>query len=153
MNVTQLVLWLIAALIFAVVELATVQLTAVWLAVGAVAGMAASSLGAPLWVQFTVFAVVSAVLLVLTRPFVRRFLRMKEVHTNADRLIGRAAKVTENIDNSVPSGAVVYSGVTWTARSENGDRIAAGEEVEVRKIEGSKLIVSRIPAPNEAVKK
>lgn len=153
MNVTQLVLWLIAALVFAVVELATVQLTAVWLAVGAVAGMVASSLGAPLWVQFTVFAAVSAVLLVLTRPFVRRFLRMKEVRTNADRLIGRVAKVTEEIDNSVPSGAVVYSGVTWTARSESGDRVVAGEEVEIRRIEGSKLIVSRIPAKNEAVKK
>lgn len=143
MNVTQLVLWLVAALILAVVELATVQLTAVWLAIGAVAAMAASSLGAPVWVQIAAFAVVSVVLLILTRPFVRRFLHMKEVRTNADRLIGKAARVTEAIDNLAARGAVVHSGVTWTARTAGDEKIEVGEEVEIVKIEGSKLIVKR----------
>lgn len=143
MNVTQLTLWLAAALILAVIEMATVQLTAVWLAVGAVAAMAAASLRAPVWMQIAVFSAVSIVLLILTRPFVRRFLHMKEVRTNADRLIGKVAKVTEEIDNLASRGAVAYSGVTWTARSEDGEKIGVGVNVEIQKIEGSKLIVNR----------
>lgn len=143
MNTTILLFWLIAVIVFGVAEIFTIQLTAIWFSIGSVAGMVACSFGAPLPIQLLAFAIVSLILLALTRPFVRRFLTMREVRTNADRLIGKTALVTEDIRNLEAHGAVIYSGVTWTARSEDGSNITKGEKVTIQKIEGSKLIVSK----------
>lgn len=142
MEITWLIIWLAAVVVFAVVEIVTIQLVAIWFAVGAVCAMAACTLDAPLGVQFLVFGVVSLVLLLLTRPLVKRYIKVKAVRTNADRLIGKFAVVEQDICNLESRGAVKVSGVTWTARSEDGSDIKAGEKVEIREIKGSKLIVS-----------
>ena len=61
--------------------------------------------------------------------------------TNADRVLGQTAKVTEAIDNIAPSGAVYIDGKTWTARSADNRPIPAGALVTVTAMEGVKLIV------------
>lgn len=142
MDTTWLIIWLAAAVVFGIVELATIQLVSIWLAIGSVAAMIACTLGVPAWVQILVFGVVSAVFLILTRPFVKKVIKIKHVSTNADRMIGKTVVVTEKISKD-SNGAVVYSGVTWTAKSENGEEIQTGEEVEIKAIEGSKLIVAK----------
>lgn len=144
MNTTWLVIWLIAAILFAIFEIATIQLVAIWFAVGAVCSMVACSLGAPVWVQIFVFGVVSLILLLLTRPLVKKFLKVKHVKTNADRLIGKTAIVTQSICNLKAQGTVIFSGLTWTARSEDGTDIETGEKVEIKSIEGVKLIVASL---------
>lgn len=151
MNMTLLIVWLIAVVVFAVAEIVTFQLVAIWFAVGAVGSMVACSFGAPFWVQLLVFGVVSLILFFLTRPFVKRFIKVKHERTNADRLIGRTAIVTENISNLESRGTVTISGVTWAARSEDGSEIPEGEKAVIRQIEGSKLIVSKYPdsLPND----
>ena len=63
------------------------------------------------------------------------------VPTNADRVLGRTARVTETIDNDSASGAVYVDGKTWTARSADGSVLPAGSRVEIRRMEGVKLIV------------
>lgn len=142
LDTTWLIIWLAAAVVFGIVELATIQLVSIWLAIGSVAAMIACTLGVPAWVQILVFGVVSAVFLILTRPFVKKVIKIKHVSTNADRMIGKTVVVTEKISKD-SNGAVVYSGVTWTAKSENGEEIQTGEEVEIKAIEGSKLIVAK----------
>jgi membrane protein implicated in regulation of membrane protease activity len=144
MGTTWLIIWLVAVIVFAVVELATFQLVAIWFAVGGVCSMAACSLGAPDWVQLLVFGVTSLILLLATRPFVKKFLNLKYVRTNADRLVGRTAIVTQGICNLEARGTVIISGITWTARSADGEDIEAGEKVQIKSIEGVKLIVSNI---------
>jgi membrane protein implicated in regulation of membrane protease activity len=144
MNTTWLVIWLVAVVVFAVVEIATFQLVAIWFSMGAVGSMIAFSLGAPFWVQLLVFGVVSLILLVLTRPLVKRFIKVNHVRTNVDRLIGRTAVVTQSICNLESRGAATISGITWSARSDDGSDIKAGDKVIIKEIEGSKLIVSAI---------
>lgn len=144
MNISLLIFWFVAVIVFAVVELVTFQLVAIWFAIGGVCGMAACSLGAPFWVQLLVFGTISLILLAATRPFVKRFLKVKHVHTNADRLIGKTAVVTQSINNLESRGAVTISGITWTARSDDGSAIDEGEKVRILRIEGVKLIVSRL---------
>ena len=134
-------LWLIALVLFGVVEAATAGLVCIWFAVGALAALLAALLGAGVLMQVVVFAVVSAVALAVTRPLVRRITSGKAVATNADRVLGAAAKVTESIDNENSTGAVYVDGKTWTARSADGTVIPAGEQVEVTSIEGVKLFV------------
>jgi hypothetical protein len=62
------------------------------------------------------------------------------VREAADRVLGRTARVTETIDNDSASGAVYVDGKTWTARSADGS-VPAGSRVEIRRMEGVKLIV------------
>lgn len=123
-------------------EAATAQLVSIWFAGGGLAGLIAHFLHAPFWLQVIAAAVATLILLLETRPLVRRFLRGKETRTNADRVVGRTAVVTEPIDNVLAKGRVSVLGSDWTARSLDGGAIPAGAQVRVERIEGVKLIVS-----------
>ncbi len=123
-------------------EAATAQLVSIWFAGGGLAGLIAHFLHAPFWLQVIAAAVATLILLLATRPLVRRFLRGKETRTNADRVVGRTAVVTEPIDNVLAKGRVSVLGSDWTARSLDGGAIPAGAQVRVERIEGVKLIVS-----------
>ena len=134
-------IWLGAIVLFGVVEALTAGLVSIWFVAGAAAALAATLLGAGTGVQLVAFVVVSAAALVLTRPLVRKLTQKGVVHTNADRVLGRTAKVTEVIDNDDSTGAVYVDGKTWTARSADGSVLPAGSRVEIRRMEGVKLIV------------
>ena len=135
--------WLGAFVVFGVLEAATVNLTSIWFAVGALAALLAAALGAQLWLQVTVFILASALSLVLTRPLARRLLEKHRTPTNVDRILGQTCEVTEAIDNTAGTGAVYVDGKTWTARSQDGAALPAGALVQIRAVEGVKLIVTQ----------
>src|SRR5690625_7408372 len=62
-------IWLAIALLFAVVEMLTLDLIFAMLAGGAIFGMLNSLVGGNVWIQVVVFAVASFLLLVLLRPW------------------------------------------------------------------------------------
>ena len=136
-------IWIAAMVIFGVVEAITVGLTSIWFVVGSVAGLIAAICGGPIWLQLALFFVVSIVCLAATRPLVKKLFAGRAVPTNADRVLGREAKVTETIDNENSTGAVYVDGKTWTARSVDGIVIPVGEQVEVSSMEGVKLLVQK----------
>ena len=136
-------LWVIALVVFLVIEAITVGLTSIWFAAGALAAWICALLGAPVWLQVAVFIVVTAVALYFTRPLVKKYINGKVVPTNADANIGKECRVTETIDNIAGTGAVYVDGKTWTARSDNDEVIPEGELVTALRIEGVKLIVSK----------
>lgn len=142
----QKIVWLVLLLAFAAGEAATVGLTSIWFAAGALAALIAALLGGAMWLQIALFLAVSLLCLAAVRPLARRHLNNQVEHTNADRAIGQEAQVTEDIDNIRGKGAVIIRGVTWTARSEDGSAIPAGTMVKVLRIEGVKVFVERVPA-------
>ena len=142
----QKIIWLVLLLLFAGAEALTVGLTSVWFAAGALFALIAALLGGTLWVQIALFLVVSTLCLLAVRPLARRHLNNRVEATNADRVIGEQAQVTEDIDNIRGKGAVVIRGVAWTARSEDGSPLSAGTLVKVLRIEGVKVFVERLPA-------
>lgn len=137
----MIVIWIAAIVVFGIVEAVTVGLVSIWFVLGAVAGLLAAVLGAALWVQIVLFFVVSIAALAATRPLVQRMLRRDETPTNADRVLGQTARVTETIDNTVPTGAVYADGKTWTARSASGRVIPKDTMVKVQRMEGVRLFV------------
>ena len=140
-------LWLGAIVLFGVAEVVTEGMVSIWFVAGSLAALFSSMSGwalgglSPEATQVLVFAVVSALALVITRPLVRRFMTRPHIPTNADRVLGMVAKVTEAVDNEQASGAVYVDGKTWTARSADGSVIPTGTQVKVQKIEGVKLLV------------
>ena len=136
--------WVAALVVFLIVEAVTAGLVSIWFVFGSLVALICAALGAAVWLQIFWFVIVSVATLVLTRPLVKRYVDSRSVATNADRSIGRAAVVTERIDNLAATGAVKLDGVVWTARStDDAVAIETGERVTVRAIEGVILIVER----------
>ena len=135
------IIWLVLLIVFLIAEAATVVMVCLWFAAGALAALVASLLGAPLWLQIALFLVVSAAALAVTRPMLSRMITANAQPTNADRVLGGTAKVTETIDNENSAGAVYVDGKTWTARSVDGTVIPAGSRVTIESMEGVKLLV------------
>ena len=138
--------WLVAFVILIGIEAATMALTTIWFAGGAVFAFFAAVLGFSIQTQLVVFLIVSFILLLFTRPFAMRFVNRETVKTNVDGLIGRRAKVITKIDNNEPSGATVVDGQEWTARSmDDAVTIPVGTHVVIKEVRGVKLIVEMIP--------
>ena len=109
-GIDSLYIWLAVIIISVAVEAFTLTLCGIWFAAGGVAALIAASLSVGLMGQWIVFIVFSALLLVLVRPLCRRFLGSRQQATNADRIIGQTAVVTEPIDNVLETGAVKING-------------------------------------------
>ena len=141
---STVIFWVVAIILFLVVEAATAGLTCIWFALGGAAALLTAWLRGPIWLQIVWFLVVSVSALLLTRPLAKKFINGRKTPTNADRAIGRIGIVTETIDNIAASGAVKLDGQVWTARSADGEIIAMGERVEALEIRGVKLIVKTV---------
>ena len=135
-------LWLAAVILLVVIEAATMGLTCIWFAIGALGALLTALLRLPLWLQVTVFVVLSAVSLIMLRPFVRKHLQKNRTATNADRVIGGKAVVKERIDELAGTGAVLADGKMWTARTADGSVAEPGDIVTVLEIRGVRLIVA-----------
>lgn len=138
----MLIVWIALAAVFLGAELATVALVSLWFVVGSLAALLACVLGAAPWLQVLIFALVSAGMLLLLRPFLRKYVDPHKIRTNVDAVIGQEGIVTEAIDNLEAVGTVKLNGLPWSARSESGAKIASGTVVTVRRVDGVKLIVS-----------
>lgn len=138
------ILWLALFLVLVVVEGLTVGLICIWFALGALAGMIASFLTESFIIQLVVFILVSLLCMLLLRPFAQKLLHSRKSPTNADRILGQTAVVTEEICNLDARGQVKVLGQCWTARAANGEVIPADSLVKVLRIEGVKVLVEPI---------
>jgi len=140
-NMEQIV-WLVLLVLFAVIEIATMGLTTIWFAGGALVALISSLLGAPIAVQIVLFAVLSLVLLIFTRPIAVKYFNKDRVKTNVESVVGQKAIVTTEINNLLGVGTASLSGQEWTARSAKDDVvIPEGTTVVIDKVDGVKLIV------------
>ena len=137
--------WLIAVAVLILIEILTMGLTTIWFAGGALAAFLMALLNAPSILQIIAFIIVSFVLLMFTRPLALKLFNQKRERTNADALIGKEARVLEEINNFKGTGRVDVAGQEWTARqtvqSNNEESIMPGEAVEITAISGVKLMV------------
>ena len=140
------VLWLILMVLFTIAEIGTVSLISVWFALGAFAAMLAALLKLGVLVQIVLFTVVSALSLALIYPRIRKKTAANRTPTNADRIVGMTAVVTEAIDAIAGTGAVKVDGKVWSARTADGGTLVPGALVKVRKIEGVRAIVEAVKA-------
>ena len=139
------IFWIIAAVLFAVIEAATVALVTVWFAVGALAAAIAAQFGASILFQVGTFVVVlRAILLCVTRPVFKKISVKKPQRTNADRFIGEEAMVIKKIDDINNDGQVKIAGQVWSAVSEDKSPLEEGTIVKVIAIRGVKLVVEPI---------
>lgn len=139
---SEVTIWLAVLVVCVGIEIATMGLTTIWFAGGALVSAILAALNAPLWLQIVAFFVVSLILLYLTRPVAVKYFNKDRVKTNVESLIGRQAIVISEIDNLQGIGQVTVGGQEWSARSVKDDvQLPVGSVVVVRSVSGVKLIV------------
>ena len=138
--------WLIVAGIFFVIEIFTAGFLVFWLGIAALIAMIVSFFIPNITIQTIVFIIFSIILLLATKPLIKKFMNVKETKTNAFSIIGKKALVIKNIDSINKSGQIKVNGEVWSAIGKNDDTIEKGTEVEVVSINGVKAVVK--PASN-----
>ncbi|WP_022778724.1 NfeD family protein [Butyrivibrio sp. AE3009] len=144
MEMSMPLVWLAVAIVFSVIELATMGLVTIWFAAGALAALLLSMIGATVLLQVAAFLVVSVAVLLVVRPLAAKYVNGKAKKTNIDAIIGRRLVVKKEIDNLKGTGKIDMDGTTWMAASTiDNIIIPEGTTVRVVKVSGAKLIVER----------
>jgi len=145
MNETYIMFtWLALVIVLLLIEIATVGLTCIWAAGGALVALILNIMHVSLIWQMAAFFVVTALLLYFTRPFAIRMLNSRAEKTNYESVIGKVVRVEERVDNLSQTGRACVDGQEWTVRSESDEIIyEVGELVKVVSVEGVKLIVEK----------
>jgi len=140
-------LWVALVVIFAIIEVCTFGLTTVWFAIAALIMVFLSYLNIPLAVQVLIFLIISALLLIFTRPLAIKKFKIGKVKTNVDSLVGKQVLVTKAI-SEFEKGEVKLNGLIWAARSNNNTAITEGTKCEVLGVEGVQLIICPTASPS-----
>ena len=136
--------WLIASGVFFIGEIITVGFLLFWFGVACLISMVVSFFTSNLIIQMSVFLIASVLLILGTKPFVKKFMNQKNVATNAYSLIGKTGLVVQEIDNIKGVGQIKGGGEVWSAQSVDNTIIPLNTEVELIKIDGVKAIVKPI---------
>jgi membrane protein implicated in regulation of membrane protease activity len=137
-------LWLLVAVGLAVAEVFTGTFVLIMLAAGGFAAAATAALGGELWAQGLVFAIVSALALVVVRPTIRRHLDTSgpDAQIGLAAIEGSTCVVLEHVD--ADHGLVKIEGETWRARSYDGTQeFEPGDRVRVIEVKGATAMVWR----------
>lgn len=138
------IIWLIAAVVFAVAEAFTTTFVLLMFAAGALAAAGAAALDASVLTQGIVFGVVSGLALVAVRPLARRHIGRGAAPEaiGVEAIVGSPGIAMERID--ADRGLVKIEGDTWTARAYDATQvIEPGERIQVVEIRGATAMVWR----------
>jgi len=134
--------WLIVALIAAIIEVSIPHFGFGFVSIGAIAGAAMAYFGYGVTAQMAVFvAVLSLSLILLRSRLIGRLFSGRGVPSRTDTIIGRHGVVTHDIDTTLGGGRVNVGGEDWAARSS--EIIASGTKVRVTGADGIVLEVTR----------
>jgi len=136
-------IWTIIIVMSIIVEAATINLVSIWFALGALLALIADLLHISTVIQIVIFAISPTIIVAITRPLSKKYLRGKIIRTNSDRVIGKHCLITETITPDQKGEAKVM-GSLWLASSLNNEVIEAGEYAEVVSIEGAHVVVRKL---------
>ncbi len=134
--------WLGLVVVTIIIEFLTLELVSIWVSLGSLVGLILELCGVPLEWQIVVAVVVTIVCILGLRRFCVKFLLKSKEKTNTDIYIGAKEKLVTKIDGG-GLGSICINGVTWSAKSENGESIKEGSLVEILRLEGNRFVVRR----------
>ena len=136
-------IFIVAAVIFAVGEIATTSFFLGPFAISALLAAVASAVGAGAVASWAIFIAGGALLLAFVRPIAKRHLYTPpQIRTGTAALQGASGVVIERIANDEGVGTVRSNGEVWTARAFDEDPIDAGTKVQVVEIRGATALVT-----------
>lgn len=142
-------IWLIISGICLIVESFTLGFFVFWFSIGAIFALITSLFTTNIIIQSTVFVITSTLLLLLTKPLIKKFVKTtKTKPTNVYSIIGKEGIVLETIDSINGTGKVKVNGELWSAISDSN--IEKDEKIKVISVNGVKLKVEKIHISSQA---
>ncbi|CEH32967.1 NfeD family protein [Romboutsia lituseburensis] len=135
-------LWLIVAIIFGIAEAMTPSLTLIWFSIGALILIFLSTFIKSILIQVILFGIISVTLLIVATKIIVKKDENHQYDTNLQAIVKKSGVVRKDILPN-ETGIVVVENEEWSAISANNEAILENTEVEILKIEGVKLIVSK----------
>lgn len=131
------IVWLVGAIIFAVIEFIVPGLISIWFAISAVITIFFSMIVEKVLYQGYFFVVVSVLLLLITRNYCKKIRSQK--NDKVDRITGTVVEIKE-IDER--GNYIIYlDGKHWLGKSET--LLNIGDKAKILKIEGIKLVLEK----------
>lgn len=131
--------WLAVMIILIVIEALTFSLTTIWGAIACIPLIFIARTQLAFKWQLLIFVLISLILLIFTRPFAVKKLKISK--TNVNGLIGQDVIVVKRI-GSLEKGEVKSSaGVIWSAKSHDGSEIKNGTVCSIIAVIGNTLEV------------
>ncbi len=137
---TVAIVWLIIILVLIIIEGLTVNLVTVWFAIAAIPAFILALFDTSIILQVVVFGVVATLLLIGSKPFVKKLQQGKTIKTNHERIIEEKAVALEDFGD-MKNGYVKVKGMDWLAQSD--EMISKGDIVIVKAVTGSKVRVTK----------
>lgn len=134
-------IWLGIFILCCIIEAFTLSLTTVWGAISAIPLIFIAKTPLPFRWQLLIFAVLTVVLIVFTRPFAIKKLKTGKEKTNVNTMAGEEVLVTKAITKFEKGEAKGKNGVIWNASSENNEEIPAGTIAKIISVKGNTLII------------
>lgn len=134
-------IWLVIFIVLVIIELLTINLVTIWFAIAAVFALLVDIITRNTMLEIIVFILSSFLLLLLTKPLIKKIKVKKVEATNLDMVINKVGIVTEDIlDDKI--GEVKVLGKRWSAYSNT--ELKKDEKVKILSIDGVKLKVEKI---------
>lgn len=133
-----MIVWLVLFVVFSVIEISFPALVSVWFAVSAMILTVISGKINNLIYEFYIFVILSLLLLIVTKPLVKRLLAKRNPIEN--RIYGQKVKIISVLENEIYE--VKLDGKYWKAISN--EKFQLGENGIVKEIKGNKLILEKV---------
>lgn len=135
--------WVAVTIICVVIESLTLSLTTIWFGISAFVMVFLAFTPLPFSAQLLIFVVLATVLLLFTRPVVKKKLNQKKIATNYERVIGQIAVVTKKI-TALDKGSIKINGMEWTAAVKGNITLEEGSKCIIEEIAGVTAYVKEI---------
>lgn len=136
--------WIGVLIVTIGIEAGTMGLTTIWASIAAVPMIfiARTSLGIQ-W-QALIFAVITLVLIIFTRPFALKKLKMGSSKTNVNTMIGEEVLITKTVTKFQKGESRAKNGVVWTTKSESEEELSEGTVCKIVSVEGNTISVEKL---------
>ena len=143
-------IWLAVFVIAVIVEAITQDLVSIWFSIGGLVCLCICNT-VPIYVEVIIFAVVSLLALIATRPLVKRITERAVRRTNVDEIVGKRVKTISKI-SKYNAGEIKVNGIVYSAIlvEEIDVSIEADSIVEIVAIKGNKVVVKEILDPQDS---
>ncbi|MCR5217650.1 NfeD family protein [Treponema sp.] len=136
--------WLAIVVISTVIEALTFALTTIWAALAALLMVFISFTPIPFVWQLIIFLIITIALILFTRPFAIKKLKVGKEVTNVAAIVGQEVIVVDEISKFKKGSVKSSGGILWTAALENPDDqlIASSQICTVISVEGNTVKVA-----------
>lgn len=134
-------IWVGILVVSLIIEGCTLSLTTIWAAIASFPMIFIAKTGLDFKWQVLIFAVLTVILIILTRPFAIKKLNIGKTKTNVDSLVGEEVLVVKAVSKFQKGEVKTKNGVIWNATSIGDNEIPENTTAVIAEVKGNTLIL------------